>query len=60
VLSERDRAEVNKHLGPLLEQLAEIFGSRTAACQTLLAHLATDDEIISRTDAPTEPVAKEA
>ncbi len=60
VLSERDRAEVNKHLDPLLEQLAEIFGSRAAACQTLLAHLATDDEIISRADAPTEPAAKEA
>ena len=50
-LSERDRAEVTEHLDPLLEQLAEIFGSRAAACQTLLAHLATEDEISAVADA---------
>ncbi len=60
VISERDRAQVSEHMDPLLEQLAQVFGSRAAACRSLLAHLATGDEAIVRTDAPTEPAAKEA
>jgi hypothetical protein len=60
VLSERDRAEVSKHLDPVLEKLALIFGSHAAACQTLLAHLAIEEDVISNTDAPAERSAKEA
>jgi hypothetical protein len=59
-LSERDRAEVSKHLNPVLEQLAHVFGSRAAARQTLLAHLATDEDVVSDADAPVERAAKEA
>jgi hypothetical protein len=59
VLSERERTLVSTHLGPLLEELSEIFGSRAAARQTLLAHLATDDEAVDDAGA-IESVAKEA
>jgi hypothetical protein len=59
VLSERDRAVVSTRLSPLLEELSEIFGSRAAARQTLLAHLATDDEAVSGAEV-TELTAKEA
>lgn len=60
VLSERDRAEVSKHLDPVLEQLAQVFGSHAAACQTLLAHLATEEDAVSGADARAERAAKEA
>jgi hypothetical protein len=59
VLTERERAEVGSHLEPLLEKLAVIYGSRAAACQTLLAHLATEDEAIAVPDGH-ELAAKEA
>lgn len=59
VLTEHERAEVSRHLEPLLEKLAAIYGSRTAACQTLLAHLATEDEAIAIAGAR-EMAAKEA
>lgn len=59
-LSERDRAEVSKHLNPALERLTEIFGSRTAARHALLAHLATDDDVAGGAGAPAERAVKEA
>jgi hypothetical protein len=59
VLSERHRAVVSDRLDPLLEELSEIFGSRAAACQSVLAHLAMGEEAISDADA-TEQTAKEA
>ncbi len=60
VLSDHDRALVDEHIGPILDQLATVFGSRSAACQTLLANLATlDDDFDDLTEAA-EPSAKEA
>ena len=58
-LSDRDRAVVSEHLAPVLEKLAQVFGSRSAACQTLLAHLATEDEAAG-IEGASEPAAKEA
>jgi hypothetical protein len=60
VLSERDRAEVSKHLDPVLAQLTQVYGSRAAARQTLLAHLATDEDVDSDADPHVERAAKEA
>jgi hypothetical protein len=59
VLTEHERTEVSRHLEPLIEKLAAIYGSRTAACQTLLAHLATEDEAIAAAGAR-EAAVKEA
>jgi hypothetical protein len=59
VLSDHDRAEVSKYLNPVLEQLTRVFGSQAAACQTLLAHLATVDDEASPSDETTESVAQE-
>ena len=59
VLSERERVVVTARRDPLLEELSEIFGSRVAARQTLLVHLATEDEVVSHVDV-IESTAKEA
>jgi hypothetical protein len=60
VLSERDRAEVGRYLNPVLEQLAQVFGSQAAACQTVLAHLATADDEVSGMEAPAVHGVREA
>jgi hypothetical protein len=60
VLAEHDRAVVSEQLDPMLDVLARIYGSRAAARQTVMAHLATDEDVISSADAPVDRLAKEA
>jgi hypothetical protein len=58
--SDRDRQVVKSRLNGVIEDLAQIFGSRTAACQALLAHLATDDVEALGVDEPQSPAVEEA
>ena len=50
MISDRDREIVGKHLDPVIEDLMQILGSRAAVCQTLLAHLVTEEAEAPGTD----------
>jgi hypothetical protein len=58
--SEGDRQMVKGRLNGIMEELSQIFGSRAAACQALLAHLAIDDVDELSFDQPESPAVREA
>ncbi len=59
VLTESERALLDKHLEPVLDTLSGVLGSRAAACRSVMARLATDEiELVQ--DGPTDLEPREA
>lgn len=58
--SDRERQMVKGRLNGIVQELSQIFGSRTAACQALLAQLAIDDIEELSVDDTESPAVREA
>ena len=57
-ITEQQRETVDEHLGPLLERLVELAGSRLAARRMLMARLATDLDQSDKADSRTKTLGE--